>query len=109
MKQVKFYQTLPEMECLRGDTLRAFKIRTSQEDPTGSTMKMIIEMQGSPGAVVKEKECQLDGTVFRVQITSEDTSELEGIYRIHFCLTDTNGLKYRKLAGTLNVKPTSQR
>ena len=107
MLPIQFYQKLPEMECLAGDTLPEFLIRTSLDDVSGCTMQLIIEDQKTPGAVALSKNCSLSDEVFHVQLTSEDTAGLLGVYRLHLCMTDSGGLKYRKLAGTLIVRQTA--
>lgn len=101
---MKFYDKLPDMECLSGDTLPVFHVKVEDTDLTGCTMQFILADSGSPGTAVLSKACTSETDGFAVQLTSEDTSSLtEGTYFMHFCLTDANGYNFRKLAGLLYV------
>ena len=107
-KKIKFYQELDPMECLQGDTLKTFQVTTAE---TNGTMKMILEDISVAGSIaIPPKECSKiageDETVFTVQLTSVDTENLSGTYRLHFVLTE-NDLQYKKLTGTLTVIPVA--
>ena len=108
MEKIKFYEEISPMECLQGDTLKTFKVTTEE---TNGTMKMILEDVSFAGSIVLCKTCNKsdeDGeTIFLVQLTSEDTKNLSGTYRLHFILTE-NDLQYKKLIGTLTVIPVVQ-
>ena len=109
MNQVKFYQKLPEMVCLQGDTLQIFDIPVIGLDSlSGCSMLCIIEDSSVDGAVVLSKSCTKEDNSFRIQLTSEETAALSGTYKIHFRMTDADGLQYRKLAGMLTVRPVAQ-
>lgn len=101
---VKFYDELPAMACLAGDTLPVFTIAVDS-DVTGCTMVMQLEEQRIPGSICMTKPCALSDGVFTVQLTSTDTANLQGAYNLHFVMTDTGGLVYRKLTGVLTVNP----
>ena len=99
---MQFYEELPAMVCLAGDTLPVFTI--SIDTPlTGCTMVMQLEEQKIPGSVRLTKTCTLSDDSFSVQLTSMDTADLQGSHNLHFVMTDGNGLTYRKLVGTLTV------
>ena len=107
--KIKFYEEISPMECLQGDTLKTFKITTEE---TNGTMKMILEDMKVAGSIaIPPKECSKiagdNETIFLVQLTSEDTKNLSGTYRLHFILTE-NDLKHKKLIGTLTVIPVIQ-
>ena len=102
MNVLRFYEELPDMECLSGDTLPAFTIGVDT-DTTGCSMQLILAERD--GDQVVYNDCtQVDGG-FSVQLTSAETTGLSGVYELHFCMTDADGLCYRKLAGTLIVIP----
>lgn len=104
-----FFDRLPDMECLRGDTLGNFVISADTGSFNGCRMQVIIAKKDAPAAALICRECELLDGKFRVLITSDDTIKLtEGMYMIHFRLIDGNGLSYRKLAGNLYVHQTAQ-
>lgn len=102
---MKFYNKLPDMECIAGDTLPTFTISVSSEDElTGCSMQVILARCTSPDISAICKDCTLVDESFRVQLTSDDTGTLsEGAYDIHFRFIGANGLSYRKLIGKLYV------
>ena len=103
---MKFYQNIEKMECLQGDTLGTFSVEMDENtDLTGASMCLILENQNG---LILPKNCTLSGRIFSVQLTSADTASLSGLYQMHFCLTDSEGLKYRKIAGNLYVIKTEQ-
>lgn len=100
------------MEILQGDTTQIFSV--SAENAENCTTVLILESVENIGVLVFQKNCAKiaadDGTVvFSVQLTSEETKELAGVYRMHFRMTDENNLEYAKLHGTLIVKRTAQK
>ena len=104
--RIKFYDKIQDMECLQGDTLDTFSVEMGENtDLTGASMMLIVENQDG---LVLPKACTLSGQTFSVQLTSEDTANLTGLYQLHFCLTDADGLKYRKIVGTLHVSKAAQ-
>lgn len=106
---MKFYDKLPDMECLSGDTLGTFKVAPRSGDFSGCRMQVIIVRYDSPEFSVICKECTSDSGGFSVQLTSEDTAKLrEGMHFIHFRLVDSQGLSYRKLAGRIYVHDTAK-
>ncbi len=109
MQIIRFYDRMPTMECLQGDTLDEFEISVDDFDSLdGCTMQLILEDQKLLGTAKKTKDCTLSDGCFKVQLTSADTSGLHGVYNMHFRMKDTNGLSHRKLAGILIVKRTVQ-
>lgn len=104
-----FFDRLPDMECLRGDTLGNFVISAESDDFTNCRMQVIIAKKEAPAAALICKECELSNGEFHVLITSSDTEKLsEGAYIMHFRLIDGNGFSYRKLAGNLYVYQAAQ-
>lgn len=112
MSRMLFYEKLPEMECLEGDTLPVFDIAADTGDAglAGCSMQLILEDWNNRGTAVLQKECTMkdDGTGFTVQLTSADTAGLCGSFAMHFCLRDSGNLSYRKLAGVLIVRAAAQ-
>lgn len=101
---IAFYDKLPDMECLSGDTIGTFRISPKSGSFSGCRMQIIVARQNSPLSAVICKECTADGGDFTVQLTSEETSRLtEGTHVLHFRLIDGNGMSRRKLAGYLYV------
>lgn len=106
---IAFYDKLPDMECLSGDTLGTFRISPESGNFSGCRMQIIITRHDSPKLSVICKECDLNNNSFSVKLTSEDTAILrEGTHFIHFRLIDSNGLSHRKLAGRMYVHDTAQ-
>ena len=109
MQPFKFYDTMPTMECLQGDTLETFQICIDNlNSPENATMQIILEDQKLLGTARLTKNCTFSDGCFQVQLTSNDTAGLHGTYYMHFLLKDANGLKYRKLTGTLIVRRSVQ-
>ena len=109
MQIIRFYDKIQTMECLQGDTLDEFIIHVDDFDSLdGCTMQVILEDQKLLGTAKKIKDCVLSDDCFKVQLTSEDTSILNGVYNMHFRMKDANGLSHRKLYGVLIVKRTVQ-
>ena len=112
MNTIKFYNELPSMEDLQGDTLPDFLIDTELEDLTGFSMELILEDTKTAGSITFRKNCAKivseETELFTVQLTSEETENFCGSYRLYFWLYAGDGLKYKKLAGTLTFIPTPQ-
>ncbi|MDE6729716.1 MAG: hypothetical protein K2J71_02945 [Oscillospiraceae bacterium] len=108
MQTFKFYDTMPTMECLQGDTLETFQIHIESDSPENFTMQLILEDQKLLGTARLTKNCTFSDGCFQVQLTSNNTANLHGTYYMHFCMKDTNGLNYRKLAGILIVRRSIQ-
>ena len=106
---MKYYDELPEMECLAGDTLPLFHISPKTGSFDGCRMELVIAGEKTPTTPLICKECKADSTGFNVRLTSEDTSLLaEGCYDLHFRLIGREGLSYRKLAGKLVVHKAAE-
>ncbi|MDE6519231.1 MAG: hypothetical protein K2K91_02070 [Ruminococcus sp.] len=104
-----FFDRIPDMECLRGDTLGNFVISAESDDFTNCRMQVIIAKRESSAIALICKECEFSDGEFHVLITSDDTAKLsEGTYIIHFRLIDGSGLSYRKLVGNLYVYQAAQ-
>lgn len=110
MSSISFYDRLPDMECLSGDTLPEFIIEIEGDIPAGSTLQLILARSDDPTDTVVVKEAAKTAEGYKVQLTSDDTLALyEGVYFITFRLSDDNtGLRYLKLRGSLYVRATAQ-
>lgn len=99
---MNFYEKLPDMECLSGDTLPAFHVQVD-EDVSGATMQIILARKETPDVAVVIKDCTAETGGFVVQLTSDETADLvEGTHIVLFELTQ-NGKKLRKLVGEIYV------
>lgn len=107
---MKYYNELPPMECLSGDTI-SFVIRLESEGEALSTdgysMRLVVAEEENPKAAELVKDCEVADGAFAVVLTSKETADWQGGYELHLALYDAEGLIYRKLAGTLWVKPTA--
>ncbi|MBE6851760.1 MAG: hypothetical protein E7504_08595 [Ruminococcus sp.] len=112
MKEHKFYNELPPMICLAGDTIGPFLIALHDNgqhvSTEGCTMRVIIAASDNPTVPVLNKECTAVEGGFEVTITSAETVDWNGDYDLHFALYDASGLIHRKLYGTLHVKPVAK-
>ncbi|MBR2284560.1 MAG: hypothetical protein IJ874_09140 [Ruminococcus sp.] len=101
---VTFYDKLPDMECLAGDTLPTFVVSVEADSLEGCRMQFIAARSNDPTNAVICKECEAVDEGFAVILTSEDTEKLtEGMYKIHFRLIGADNLSRRKLSGVLYV------
>lgn len=101
---IKFYDEIPEMKCFSGDTLPVFDIEVDTENIAECSMVVTIAKENFPENAVVVKECSKTDNGFQVQITTNETSKLgEGAYRMNFCMTDQNNMKYIKLSGLIYV------
>lgn len=73
-----FFDRLPDMECLRGDTLGNFVIPADTGDFADCSMQVIIAGKNAPAAALICKECELSDGEFHVLISSSDTMQLSG-------------------------------
>lgn len=101
---MKYFDSLPDMECLSGDTLPEFHISPKTGNFDGCGMELILSKEKSPATAVVCKKCTSDVDGFKVQLTSYDTENLiAGDYMLHFRMVDVKGLSHRKLVGRLHV------
>ena len=101
---ITFYDKLPDMECLAGDTLPTFTVEVEADSLSDCTMQIIVAKSSDITSAVICKECEPVSGGFAVTLTSEDTQELsEGAYMIHFRLIGADGFSRRKLAGDLYI------
>jgi|GEM_PF-686363 hypothetical protein rflaF_05894 len=105
-----FYDKLPDMECLSGDTLPDFTISVDTDnDLSGCRMQLILARSNAPETCVVCKECDPVKGGFTVRLESSDTVKLgEDTYDMHFRLIAPDGKSYRKLAGSLYVHTAAQ-
>lgn len=101
---MKFYNQLPHMECVSGDTLPIFTVTVEGEGVSADRMELIVASSKSTDIAVICKRCTNIHGKFRVRLDSHDTSKLsEGAYFLHFRMIGNDGLSYRKLYGSLYV------
>ena len=99
---MNFYDKLPDMECLSGDTLPAFHVQVD-ENVSGATMQIILARKETPDVAVVIKDCTAETGGFVVQLTNAETKDLlEGTYVMLFELSQDD-LKLKKLVGNLYV------
>ena len=108
MKTIDFFDETPLMRMYRGDTSPELAVRVDLEDPTGYSMRVVLENTAVPGSVAMTKACSAFsddvGNGWAVTLLSSETSALlPGTYRLHFILTSPTELEYRKLVGSLQV------
>lgn len=112
MEKLVFYDKIPDMECLAGDTLPSFTVAVETEDGnlSGCSMQLILASWDKKDAAVLCKDCVplSDGSGFHVTLTSADTGGLSGTFAMHFCMMDAGQSRYRKLSGVLVVRPAAQ-
>ncbi len=107
---MKCYTELPPMECLSGDTLSFTIGLESDGEPLstdGYSMRLVVAKEETPKTAVLVKDCEVVDGAFSVVLTSKETADWQGGYELHLALYDIEGLVYRKIAGTLWVKPTA--
>lgn len=105
MDKFTFYNKIPEMECLAGDTLDTMEITVEGvENLTDPTMKVVISKRGQENKILVNKSCTATEDGFAVVIDSDDTESLNGAYWIDFILT-ADGFSYKRLRGCLIVHP----
>lgn len=102
---LRFYDEIPEMTFFSGDTLPVFKIEVEVENLENYEMQIVILRLKPPETPVLSKKCTKTDNGFLVQITSNETKNLnKGTYRFSFIMTDSGGLKYIKLSGLAYVR-----
>lgn len=104
MRPIFFYNVIPEMHLLSGDTLPAFTVHIIDAEITENmTMKMILSQQHLPGLTVLEKEMTRVGDGFTAVLETSDTQALHGAYWLDLVLSDGQKCQYKKLRGALIV------
>lgn len=99
---------MPEMEFFSGDTLPVFTIEVETENLENCTMSVTFAKANDPKNRAFFKDCLRTPTGFQVQITSDETAQLnEGAYVMNFRMTDENGLSYIKLSGAVYVRSSA--
>lgn len=112
---MRFYDKLPDMECLTGDSSPVFNIEVETEyDLSECSMYMVLARATDPTSAVVTKQCQFstDETysegVFQVQLSSSDTASLsEGLYSLYFSLHTPDSLKHKKLYGNIYIRASA--
>lgn len=101
---IVFYDKMPDMECLAGDTLPTFTVSVDADSLSGSSMQLIIADENNPTKAVVCKECTAVDGEFCVTLDSSDTDLPDKVYDIHFRFIGADGLSRRKLSGKLYVR-----
>jgi hypothetical protein len=100
---LSFYDKIPDMECLQGDTLPSFEITLSEDAPENGSLVLLISKKEDPSRVLVQKTGAATEEGFIVSVTDADTVQLEeGTYLMNFVLI-AGGRKYKKLSGFLRV------
>lgn len=111
---LSFFDKIPDMECLQGDTLPSFEVKIDDDlyaqltgnDPPESAMYLLVSKKSDPARALVQKKATLDtvGEQFVVELNGTDTATLlEGSYVLNFVL-DIEGAHFKKLTGNLYVK-----
>lgn len=103
---LKLYDTIPDMECLQGDTLPSFEIELDEDAPTGGDMYLLISKKNDPAHSIVQKKGTYDSTneKYIIEIDGTETASLlEGTYLLNFILV-LDGCNFKKLTGSLYVK-----
>lgn len=113
---MRYYDKLPDMECLAGDASPVFNVEVETEyDLSECTMYVVLAKATDPTVSLISKECQYstseaypDG-LFQAQLTSSETAALsEGMYCIYFSLHTPDDLKQKKLYGNIYIKASAR-
>lgn len=109
MDNVKFYKCMKPMECLAGDTLDRFHVKVNgAEDLTGMSMRLLVISEKDPDKIVLKKNGEAVDDGFTVQLTTEDTAALCGVYYLDFVITGADGNHYKKLRSVLTVRRSAK-
>ena len=107
MKTIDFFSTTSKMRGYAGDTFPVFRVVVTGMELDGCSMRIVLERKDTPGSVAFTKACShftaQEESGFIVQLDSQDTANLSGVYTMHFIMTGSDELEYRKLIGTLEV------
>lgn len=101
---IVFYDKMPDMECLAGDTLPTFTISVDADSLSGSSMQLIIADENNPTEAVVCKECTAVDGGFCVTLDSSDTDLPDKVYDIHFRFIGADGYSRRKLSGKIYIR-----
>lgn len=101
---IVFYNKMPDMECLAGDTLPTFTISVDADSLSGGSMQLIIADENNPTEAVVCKECTAVAGGFCVTLDSSDTNLPDKVYDIHFRFIGADGCSRRKLSGKLHIR-----
>ncbi len=106
---MRFYDKLPDMECLSGDASPVFNIEAETEyELNECVMYMVLVRDTDPTSAVITKECEFYNNIFSAQLSSSDTAGLaEGSYSLYFSLHTPDDMKHKKLYGHLYVRASA--
>ena len=103
-----FFSSAPPMRGFRGDTFPVFYVAVDWNYSLDScSMDIVLEPKYTPGTAVLTKACskysRTDEEGFTVQLTSDETANLLGVYNVFFIMKDQNDKRHIKLHITLEV------
>lgn len=104
MERIRSYQLINPMECLAGDTPDQFHVRIiGQTELSGLSMHLLVMSEKNPDKIVLQKTGTPVEDGFTVQLTTQDTAPLCGVYYLDFVIAGTDGRLYKKLRCVLTV------
>lgn len=106
--QLDFFETVQPLRGFQRDTFPTLRVKVTNMNLTGCTMRIVIEDKYHPGEAAMVRDCfhvqDPDGTdVYQVNLTSVDTQYLCGMYNVYFVLKDAGNNEYWRLYTTLEV------
>lgn len=97
------------MECLAGDTLDRFHVKvTGTQELAGMSLRLLVISEKDPDKIVLSKNGEAVDDGFTVQLTTEDTAALCGVYYLDFVITGADGKRYKKLRSVLTVRRSAR-
>ena len=105
----RFYDKLPDMECLSGDASPVFNIEAETEyELSECVMYMVLVRDTDPTSAVITKECEFYNNIFSAQLSSSDTAGLAEVSDSLYCSLHTpDDMKHKKLYGHLYVRASA--
>lgn len=102
MAETWFYNRLPVMHMLSGDTSKTFTIEVEGEITEDAAMQLMIASQTFPDKVLHTIDCERSGNLFAVRIPNRISASMHGTYYLDFRLT-TGSMVYKRIRGLLEV------
>ena len=105
----RVYTEMAPLQMLAGDTSPVIRLHvTSSQSLSGASAQLILARQSDPGTQVLCVDCTQDGDGFAAVLTGEDTAVLSGMYDLHVRITLAGGTVYRRIPGTVYIRPVPQ-
>lgn len=107
---MRFYEKLPDMECLTGDSSPVFNITVETSyDLEQCSMYMVLAKDTDLTSAIITKECDFYNNTFSAQLSSSDTASLsEGSYSLYFSLHTPDDLMHKKLYGRIYIRASAR-